>query len=173
MTTATELFEDAMEWLREHYSEYRFRKERDIEWTLQLQMSKEIEQQKLDYRIFDNYTVSANPRKSADLVILEHDDSVALAVEFKYEPSHERKANVGGDIWPSKLEPSAVFWTGDGSVEKDVMRVREFVGNGWAKSAFGVFIDEGSYFSWREPFEGAKWLDWGGGVSVLWSSLEP
>ena len=65
-----------------------------------------------------------------------------------------------------------IFWNDpSGSVGKDVVRVREFVGNDWAKSAYSVFVDEGSYFSWREPFEGAKWLDWGGSVSVLWGSF--
>ena len=75
----------------------------------------------------------------------------------------------GGDIWPSKLNPSVVFWTGDGSVAKDVERTREYVEQGKANAAYSVFIDEGGAFSHRNPHPGSEWRDWGQGRWVLWS----
>ena len=172
MTTATELFEGAMEWLREHYKQHRFFTERDVVWVLQLQTDEVIRKALLPYRVFTNHTVSAKPRVIADLVILDSDNSVEVAVEFKYEPSHNRKAHrEGGDIWPSKLDPSAVFWSGQGSVEKDVVRAREFVEAGRAKVGYSVFIDEGGHFRRREPFEGSRWTDWEDGMSVLCASF--
>ena len=169
MTTASELFEGAMEWLREHYSEYRFFTERDIEWTLQIQIDQEINRKKLPYRIFNNHTLSAKPRRSADLVVLDPDGSVAVAAELKYELSHVRKVSLGGDIMDGKFP--VVFWNDpSGSVGKDVTRVREFVDLGLARVAKSVFIDEGSHFRSREPFDGSEWIDWDDGVSVLWAT---
>ena len=168
MTTATDLFEDVMEWLREHYSEYRFFTERDVVWTVQMEIGRVIRAEGLPYHVFNDYRVA--PRVRADLVITDPNARIEVAAEFKYEPSHNRKVRLGGDIMDGKFP--VVFWNDpSGSVGKDVVRVRDFVRNGWAQSGYSVFVDEGSYFSWREPFEGAKWLDWGGGVSVLWSSL--
>ena len=157
-----------MEWLRENYSEYRFFTERDVVWTVQLKIEEVIRTERLPYRLFNDYSLA--PRVRADLVLLDPDGSTAVVAELKYEPSHDRKSNYGGDIWYKKFP--VVFWNDpSGSVGKDVIRVREFVEKGWANAGYSVFVDEGSYFSWREPFEGTKWLDWGGGVSVLWGSF--
>ncbi len=165
---ATKLFEDTIEWLRCQYRGYRFFTERDIVWTVQTRMMEEIERADLPYRVFNEYRLGG-PR--ADLVILGG-DSVEVAAEFKYEPSHDRKADRGGDIWSSKLNPSAVFWSDpNGSVTKDVRRVQEYVEQGKAKTAYSIFIDEGGHFRWRDPPHGSEWIDWTGGVSVLWSKV--
>ena len=166
--SATELFENAMDWLREHYGEYRFFAERDVVWTVQKHILATIEDAQLPYRVFNDLTISKGIR--ADLAILDA-GSIEVAVEFKYEPSHSRSTERGGDIWPTKLDPSVVFWTGAGSVAKDVQRTREYVEQGKAKAAYSVFIDEGGEFSHRNPHPGSEWRDWGEGRWALWSRV--
>ena len=161
---AADLFESALQWMQERYTDFRFFAERDIVWTLQLRISLEIEGGGLPYRVFNDHTIFRGTR--TDLAILDG-DSAEVAVELKYEPSHARRADRGGDIWPSKLDPSVVFWTGEGSVEKDVQRIREYVDRGSVREAFSVFIDEGCHFRWRDPHPGSEWIDWGQGVWVL------
>ncbi len=163
---ATELFENAITWLQGCYADFRFFTERDIVWTVQLHIYREIENQGLPYRVFNDHTIL--PRIRADLAILKG-DSIEVAAEFKYEPDHNRRADRGGDIWPSKLDPSVVSWNGDGSVEKDNQRVNDFVDQGKTRVAYSVFIDEGGHFRDRVPHPRGEWADWGCGVSVLWS----
>src|SRR6266700_1948153 len=73
-------------------------------------------EQGLPFRVFHDYPILPGKRRSlcVDLAILNTDSLVEVAVEFKYEPSHNRS-----DIWPTKLKPSVVFW-GDDGVGKDV-----------------------------------------------------
>ena len=165
MKTANELFDGAMCRLREHYWEYRFFTERDLVWTVQLQLHKDIQEEELPYRAFHEHTME--PYVRADLVNLDPDDSVATVVEFKYEPSKDRRSDRGGDICPTKFP--VVAWS---DVEKDVAKVQGFVKDGRAKVAYLIVIDEGGTHSWREAFEGCEWKDWGEGVSVLWASFE-
>lgn len=167
------MFENAMEWLREHYGEYRFFAERDVVWTVQMRIAAQIQNAGLPYRVFNDHTLSKGTR--ADLVVLDG-GSVAVAAEFKYEPSHARSTGYGGDIWFTKLSPSVVFWTvpqasKDSSVEKDVQRVRQYVDEGKANAAYSVFIDEGGAFSHRDPHPGSEWQDWGDSRWVLWSQV--
>ena len=172
MTTATELFEGAMEWLRENYSEYQFFKERDIEWTLQSRISKEIEKRDLAYRVFDNHTVSANPRKSADLVILEHDNSVGIGCGSSNMnlPMLERPTSeeIFG-LRSSTHLPS--FGREMEASQKTLFGFVEFVESGGVRVGYSVFIDEGSNFRHKKPFEGSEWVDWEDGVSVLWGKF--
>ena len=165
---AAQLFEDAMDWLREHYGDFRFFAERDVVWTVQMRIAQEIQNAGLSYRVFNDYTLSKGIR--TDLAILDA-NHVAVAAEFKYEPSHARSTGYGGDIWFTKLIPSVVFWTGDGSVAKDVQRVGQYVEKKRANAAYSVFIDEGGAFSHRDPHPGSEWRDWGEGRWVLWSQV--
>jgi hypothetical protein len=160
---AVGLFENAISWLRENYRDFRFFTERDIVWTVQTHIIKLIEKRDLAYRIFHNFPIL--PGKTADLAIVRQDNSIEVVAEFKYEPSHDRKLS---DIWPTKLP--VVFW--EDGVGKDMERIREFVGRGMAELAYLVFIDEGGYFRWREPFSGSDWIDWQNGVSLLWARVE-
>lgn len=164
-----ELFESALRWLQGQYTVYRFFTERDVVWTVQLRISEEIARMGLPYRVFNDHTISGRTR--TDLAIIS-DGSIQLAAEFKYEPSHQRRADYGGDIWPSKLDPSVVSWTGEGSVEKDVYRAREYVEERNVRVAYSVFIDEGGRFRHRQPHPESEWIDWGQGVWVLWSKTE-
>ena len=160
---AVGLFENAISWFQENYGNFRFFTERDIVWTVQTHIIRLIEKQNLAYRIFHNFPVL--PGKTTDLAILRPDNSIEVAAEFKYEPSHGRKFT---DIWPSKLP--VVFW--EDGVGKDMERIREFVSKGRAEVAYLILIDEGGYFRWREPFSGSEWIDWQNGVSVLWARVE-
>ena len=164
---AAALFEGALRWLQRSYSAHRFFTERDIVWTLQLRMLQEVAEAGLTHRVFNDHTISGRTR--TDLAILDG-DSVAVAAEFKYEPSHTRRADQGGDIWPSKFD--VVSWTGDGSVEEDIRRVRDYVERSNAQQAFSIFIDEGGRFRHRNPYPGSEWLDWGQGVWVLRSAAK-
>ncbi len=162
MKTANELFDGAMFRLREHYWEYHFFTERDLVWSVQLQIHKAIQEEELQYRVFHEHTME--PYVRSDLVILDPDDSVATVIEFKYEPSKDRRSDRGGDIWRTKFP--VVAWS---DVEKDVEKVQGFVKDGRAKAGHLIVIDEGGTHSWREPFEGSRWIDWDAGVSVLWA----
>lgn len=157
---AATLFENTMDWLRDAYGEHRFFLERDIVWTAQLRLLQEVEQANLPYRVLNDYTLFRGTR--ADLAIL-NGGAVEVAAEFKYEPSRARS----GEFGPGKFP--AVFWTGDGSVEKDVQRVHDYAAQGNAKTAYAVFIDEGGYFRRRDPHPGGEWRDWGNGVWALWT----
>ena len=166
---ADKLFENTMRWLMQHYGEYRFFTERDVVWTVQQRIAEEIKRTGTPYRVFNDHTVL--PRIRTDLAILSG-DTAEVAIEFKYEPSHKRRADRGGDIWPTKLDPSVVFWSGEASVEKDVQRIKDYVEKKRARVAYSVFIDEGGRFRHRDPYPGSEWMDYGNDVSVHWSKAE-
>lgn len=152
--TAVELFRETLAWLKANYGTWRFYVERDIVWTVQERLRQEIERQGLQLRVFNDYGLlpGKNRSLSADLVLLNPEDGVELAVEFKYEPSHRRT-----DVQKQKFP--VVFW-GDDGVEKDVQRIRRFVDESGAKAAIAVFIDEGGYCRHRPAHEGSTWVDW-------------
>lgn len=161
-----ELVDSSLEWLRQNYRRFPFVVERDIEWTLQQHMNSEIKSNNLPYAMFSNYPMLPGKRRSrcADLVILDSEGSVAVALEFKYEPSHKRP-----DLLRSKFP--VVFWGKDG-VGKDLNRIHEYVENGKAKIALSIFIDEDGSFAHREPRPGSRWIDWGDGVRVLYARVD-
>jgi hypothetical protein len=175
---AAELFEEAITWLRHHYTDVAFYTERDIVWTLQTYLARQIAGRQLPYRVFNDYPMLAGPRRafSADLVLLDQAGRAHLAAEFKYEPAHIRTSQRGGDIWRTKFGPTDGFWGMDG-VAKDVQRVHDFVTQAKATVAYAIFIDEGSYFRHRPPHQGSAWIDWGPcgnphlNVSLLWTRV--
>jgi len=151
-----QLFENALTYLKDNYKSYHFFVERDIVWTLQLYMIKEVETQQLPFKIYDNHKFVKG--KQADLVILNKDQSIDTLVEMKYEPDHMR-ANV--DIFAGKFP--RVYWNSkrDGGVEPDIVQVRSFVEQGFASLGFSIFIDEGSHFFRKTAPEGSMWVNWG------------
>ena len=159
-----EIFKSALRWLRDNYTDYRFYTERDLVWTIQGHIAEEIRRAGLPYRVFNDHTIFN--KKSTDLAILDEGDFIELAAEVKYEPSHARRADRGGDIWPHKLYSPVVSWS---DVEKDVQRVQAYVERRLVKEAFSVFVDEGGHFRHRNPHPGSQWVDWDQGVCVLWS----
>lgn len=159
---SVELFENAMAWLQEHYAEFRFFMERDVVWTVQRQIIREIEGNNLPYRVFNDDSLL--PRTRADLVIFDSAGSAEVAVEFKYEPAHSRGVDRGGDIRPSKF-PVITDWK---EVEKDFQRIQQYAEQGKVKAAYALLIDEGSHFSHNSAPPGGEWRDWGQNRRVLW-----
>lgn len=174
MIAAAELFEASIDWLRDTYSAVPFHAERDVVWTLQTHLARQIADRHLAYRVFNGFPIRLRDRKlSADLVLTDPTGVVHVAAEFKYEPCHERTSRKGGDIWYTKFP--VVFWDGLGSVGEDIKRIQESVAQGQARVAYAVFIDEGSSFRHRPPHPSSTWIDWGNcgdprfRVAVLWA----
>jgi hypothetical protein len=168
---ATNLFESAITWLQHNYAAVPFYTERDIVWTVQTHLTREIARQQLPYRVFNDYPMLPGRRRalSADLVLLNQAGMVVVAAEFKYEPSHKRQ-----DIWPGKFP--VVFW-GDAGVGKDIGRIHDFVALQKAQVAYALFIDEGGTVRQRPPHPGSAWRHWGTydtptlEVAVLWAQV--
>src|SRR5262245_58981578 len=146
--------EEALRWLQAHYDSFCFYQERDVVWTLQRHLVAEIRQRDLDLRVWNDYPMFREGRRAehADLVLQAAEGTIKVAAEFKYEPSHTRL-----DIPRQKLP--VVFWGSEG-VAHDIRRVRRFVEEGKAETAYAVFIDEGSNFRHREAHAGSRWIDW-------------
>lgn len=167
---ASGLFEQAITWLRENYRYEQFFAERDIVWKIQARLIGQIDDQRLPFRVYNDYRMQ--PGQRADLAILDASEIVLVAAELKYEPAHDRS---GKDIPQTKFP--VVFWSGAGSVAKDVERVRLFVDLGLARVAYSLFIDEGGAFRHRPTHPGSEWIDWeprsysSRRVSVLWSKV--
>ena len=115
----------------------------------------------MSLKVFNDYPILKGKRRglSADIVILNEINQVELAIEFKYEPDHKRGKEPNCNIWPTKLNPSVVFWRKEG-VLKDVERSKEFIEKGAAKAAVTIFIDEGGLFRHKNPHSGTEWIDW-------------
>jgi hypothetical protein len=152
---ARTLILDALAWLRSSYPQHGFYVERDLVWTLQKWLDREITARALGLRVLNDYGVEPGPRRSlsGDLVLLPVDSPTPLLVaEFKFEPSHER-----GDIDPKKLP--VVGWHG---VVKDVDRIRRWVESGLTAEGLAVFVDEGGYRHARRPaLDDSTWEHWG------------
>ena len=142
---AATLFENTMDWLRDAYGEHRFFVERDIVWTAQLRLLQEVEHANLPYRVFDEHKIRKDARSGADLVIMEG-GLVSVAAEFKYEPSHERKAPLqpeptGNPLTRKKARQRAqdILATklprcGWGEIKKDMDKVRAYFHEGRSAS---------------------------------------
>jgi len=167
------LFKESLEWLKNNYSKYQFFIERDIVWTMQMHLREKVADLKLPYRIVTDWPMIKGERRylCADLVILENDQPV-VAVEFKYEPNHDRKQ----DFSENKLKDPIVFWSGKHSVEEDIKRIRHFTTlKEFTDKLVGVsiFIDEGGKFYKKQKIlPGSSWELWDNGVAVLiaWSN---
>jgi hypothetical protein len=163
-SAACEIFESVLAWLKENYRQHIFFVERDVVWTVQLALIREIERQHLPLRVFNDYAIVKGPRGRrglcADLAIL-NEGGVELAAEFKYEPDHRRR-----DVLQQKLP--VVGWL---DMQKDILRVRTFVETGVVRFGYTVFIDEGGFFRNREAHSGSSWIDWAIGESELKPSI--
>jgi hypothetical protein len=160
-TTAEKLFEQVLDRLRLNYGNYDFFVERDLVWTFQQKLKEMIIEGDLPFEVYNDFPMIKAERHSlcTDLAVLNQRNEVELAIEFKYEPDHQRGFGAKRNIWPSKLSPSVVFWGKEG-VEKDVERARRYVSQKKARVAISLFIDEGGLFRHRQPPQGTKWVDW-------------
>jgi len=169
LSEAAAIFEETIRWLRSNYDQFRFFNERDVVWTAQQALDRAIRERGAALRVVHDYPILPGTRRSltADIALIAPEGKVEVAAEFKFEPSHTRD-----DIWPSKINPSVVFWGADG-VGGDVERIHRFIMQGVAKVAYSVFIDEEGYFRKRAPHAQSQWIDWSvgpdGKAAVLWS----
>src|SRR5688572_13260426 len=122
-TPASDLFERVIDDLRTRYDEFGFHTERDVVWTIQKELVRRIRDSSVALRVVNDYPILPGNRRSltADLAILDAKGAVEVAAEFKYEPAHSRQ-----DIWPTKVNPSVIFWGKDGA-GADIERVHRFV----------------------------------------------
>jgi hypothetical protein len=68
---ASALFEEAVDWLREHYGQFYFWVERDLVWTAQTRLRKLISERPLPFEVFNDYPLLPGTRRArgTDLVI--------------------------------------------------------------------------------------------------------
>ncbi len=154
MKPAYQLFNDTMIWLRDNYSGFCFFTERDVVWIVQTQMCQRIIDSKLPYKVFNDYPMIKGNRRSlsTDLAILDADNNVQVAIEFKYEPDHRRGGN---DIIKEKFP--VVSWS---EVGKDIERIYEYIAKNKAQYACSIFVDEGGAFHHRPAHPRSEWMDW-------------
>jgi len=153
---AAKLYEDTVNWLLHNYSAYHFFEERDIVWTIQLQLLQEIKERGLHLQVFNNHKM---PNKmQVDLVLVEPNNSSVLVVaELKYEPDHARV-----DISSGKLHPSKVSWGSQNSgVLRDISRINTLINGNLSKVGYVTLIDEGGHHSWQKEPPGSMWSDCG------------
>ena len=144
-----ELFRESLTWLRKTWCGHQFFVQRDVVWTLQKHLIDAVAARHLPYRVCHNYTMWKGSRTA--LALVGGDGRVTLAVEFQYEPNHDR----ADEFTPGKFDPSVVDWN-DG-VGFGVKRVHEFVAKGLAEGAVSLFFDEGGHFAHRKPHPGSRW----------------
>jgi hypothetical protein len=152
LSAAVEIFEGALAWLNETYRQHTFFVERDVVWTLQLALKREIQRRGLPLRVFNDYAILKGKRRGlcADLAILNDQDRVEVAAEFKYEPDHRRR-----DIRQQKLP--VVGWK---DMQKDILRIGAFPEARAIEFGYTVFIDEGAFYRRRQAHAGSSWIDW-------------
>lgn len=111
MKEALTVVRDALDWLREHYSEFRFYVERDIVWTLQRRLVEAMALHLPRMRVFNDYPMLEGKKGHilADLALVDANNCARAVVEVKYEPSHSRP-----DILKQKLP--VVGWGGVATV---------------------------------------------------------
>ncbi len=158
------IFNSCLEEIKNKYHTYHFYCERDIVWTIQRSIAEYIHQNKLPYKIINDYPIEGGERrsKSVDLAVVSIDVNdfdvlngkakAELVVEFKYEPSKMRK----NEICIHKLP--VVSWQG---VLEDIDRVHRFVSNEKSKRSIAILIDEfGRFMTPNHIVYGSEWIEW-------------
>ena len=152
---AAALFENTMELIRQRGTRH-FRVENDIVLDVKARMESKIAETGLPYRVAKERIL---PGGRADLALLDG-ESVAVAVEFKYEPKHTG-AMASDDV---------VQWS---EVEADIRKVQKYVGAGVVGAAYAILIDADGRWRSSHPNapEGSEWRDWGNGAWTLWTKV--
>ena len=136
-SAAERVFLAAIADLKLSYSDQTFWVERDVVLWLQRRITGMLP---TGMTVFNDFGLMPGPRRarSADLAILDG-GRVQLAAEFKFEPAASRT-----DIMANKLP--VIGW---GDYEKDVERIKEFVGAGVTPLGWAICIDEGGRYAHR------------------------
>lgn len=152
MDGARDVADEAIQWHREKFHQFRSYTERDVGWTVQTRIRTILDEREPNLSVFNDPPARPGNRRarSADLALAQPSGEVDLTIEFKYEPDHRRE-----DIPKSKLP--IVEWGADW-VSKDIDRIREMVTSNRVKAAWPLFIDEGGYFCHRAPHAGSEWI---------------
>jgi hypothetical protein len=102
-----------------------------------------------------------------DLAILDHRSNypVKVAIELKYEPSHDRQGYaIRPDKYPKGQGNDATIWNtqrNGGSIQDDIPRINKLIDTGIAEVAYAIIIDEcGFHHRTRPPISGCEWLKW-------------
>ena len=127
MPVRVDFFLRALAWLRENYKSLGFFTERDMERAVQARIAWLMRELGSPLRVFHNHGLptAAGGTRKADLVVLDTEDRVELAIELKYEPAHSRS---GKDIWPTKFDVTS--WK---EIQEDV----DHSGTGWRVARLG------------------------------------
>ncbi len=138
----------------------RYFTERDIERFFQVNLFEEL---KPAYIAIHQVRVYKNPHLTQgwtqiDLAVLDNKKTgIKLAIEFKYEPDHNR----ANDFTDGKLYPSVVNWR---HVKEDVDIIKDkYIGyyyhNGSrVENAVSIFVDEGGFHKKKgNAHEPARW----------------
>lgn len=169
MNDASRLFETALQWLRENYGDFLFRKEDDVVTVLWTQMVRRAKAENLAFYVDyeQNFPVSFG-RLQCDIVVFDTDHRPLLCLEVKYEPSRKRP-----DIAKRALKHSRPQHLLPGHGLKghrcDIERIPYYVHEVGAEVAYAVLIDEDSYHCSRManlvlPL-GTNWIRWGAKTS--------
>ena len=152
---ARQLSVDVLTWLRTTYSSHGFFLKRDVAWTIQKRLLDRICLWGPPYRVVHNYKVPKSTGRQFDLVLLDADGTVVLALKFQFEPAEK--------LAPGKSP--VVEWT---TVVNDIGFVQALVKKKHAQSACSLFIDESGAFRKKPAPPGSHWEDWdvGRGVHV-------
>ena len=171
MSDAEALLKESLSWLKAMYNDYNsflFFEERDVVWILQKRLIKTARDKRVPYKIFNNCKIGemqppfphGKKAPQPDLIILRNDrirngklvTPLDVIVEFKFEPSHAR---VGEHFLSGKVPLIDKF----SLIEKDLIRIEQYVTQRKAYLAYSVLVDEGGYYSKKLRKE--EWQAWG------------
>jgi len=145
MNDAARLFETALDWLRENYDDFLFRREDDVVtvlWGRMVRMAK-AENLPLDVDYEQNFTVSFG-RLQCDIIVFSAERKPLLCAEVKYEPARSRP-----DIAKRALKHSRPEHLLPGHGLKghrcDIERIPHYVEEAGVEVAYAVLVDENSY----------------------------
>jgi hypothetical protein len=145
------VFLEALDWLRETYSEHRFFKERDVEAVLQQRMSELFEERRSQWCVVENY-------KQIDLAVVDREspNSIPVGAEIKYEPDHSRpgeEARRQTGKYPVTEWPLFV---------RDHDKLHTRVSEGLVQVGYALLFDEAGYFRRsKTPPPFGEWQIWG------------
>ncbi|MBW7572439.1 hypothetical protein [Caproiciproducens faecalis] len=177
-----DVHKNCLEAIRQNYCNFHFYCERDFVWTVQKYIQNYIGDNRLPYKVFNDFPIESGEKrsKSVDIAVIANnfnDKDILIGkaqaefvIEFKFEPSKMRK----DDICVHKLP--VVEWSG---VLIDIDRIHRFVENRKAKCGVAILIDEfGRHKTSQHILENSTWIDWGKcnseqlNVSVLYTEVK-